>query len=69
MQSNGIASRSLSSLVRTRADNIRAFLQQTVPNISSEQRHLDEGSAERSYWHYGYLSALEDIIKLAAERN
>jgi len=28
------------------------------------QRHLDEGSSERAYWHAGYASALADILSL-----
>ena len=27
-----------------------------------EQRHLDCGSVERAYWHYGYLVALKDVM-------
>jgi hypothetical protein len=27
-------------------------------------KHLDEGSAERAYWHAGYASALADILNL-----
>ena len=29
-----------------------------------EQRHLREGSEERVYWHYGYASALKDVLTL-----
>lgn len=29
-----------------------------------EQRHLDEGTNERTYWHYGYASALKDVIEI-----
>jgi len=32
--------------------------------VSTEQRHLDEGSDERTYWHYGYASALKDVIAI-----
>ena len=30
------------------------------------QKHLDEGSAERAYWHAGYASALADILDLVS---
>ncbi len=30
----------------------------------TEQKHLDEGTAERAYWHYGYLCALRDVLRL-----
>ena len=29
-----------------------------------EQRHLDAGTPEREYWHYGYMVALRDVIRL-----
>ena len=27
-----------------------------------EQLHLNEGSQERIYWHYGYMVALSDVL-------
>ncbi len=29
-----------------------------------QQRHLDEGTVERAYWHYGYMVALRDVLRL-----
>jgi hypothetical protein len=29
-----------------------------------EQKHLEEGNAERGYWALGYLSALLDVLRL-----
>jgi len=40
------------------------FLKSDYPWIFQDQRHLDAGSEERGYWHYGYLSALQDTEKL-----
>lgn len=31
---------------------------------TGEQKHLDEGSTERAYWHAGYASALRDVLEL-----
>lgn len=31
-----------------------------------EQKHLDNGSIERTYWHYGYVVALKDVVKALA---
>ena len=28
----------------------------------TEQKHLEEGTEERIYWHCGYLSALTDVL-------
>lgn len=40
---------------------IEEWLTVNAPHCASEQRHLDEGSSERAYWHYGYLMALRDV--------
>jgi len=34
-----------------------------------EQRHLDDGSMERIYWHYGYLVALRAVLALLNGQN
>jgi hypothetical protein len=34
----------------------------------TEQRHLVRGSAEREYWHWGYLVALSDILRALPHR-
>jgi hypothetical protein len=34
--------------------------------VLTAQKHLDEGSAERAYWHAGYASALADILNLVS---
>jgi hypothetical protein len=31
---------------------------------TEDQHHLDEGSNERTYWHYGYASALKDVLAI-----
>lgn len=32
-------------------------------DVRMEQKHLDAGTVERDYWHYGYLIALRDVLK------
>jgi hypothetical protein len=51
-------------LIQHRIDGITAWLAENAPACAAEQKHLDEGTAERQYWHYGYLVALKDIQKL-----
>jgi len=41
-----------------------AWLRENAPNCVQESKHLDEGSQERAYWHYGYLVALRDVLRL-----
>lgn len=69
MQPSAVYERSISSLARTRAQNIKDMLRQSFPQIGSDQKLLDEGSTERAYWNFGYLSALEDILRLMTENN
>ena len=51
-------------LIERRIANLTEWLNENCPNCGDEQRHLDEGTVERQYWHYGYLVALRDIRKL-----
>jgi hypothetical protein len=34
------------------------------PSCFAEQGHLNEGTAERAYWHYGYMVALNDALSI-----
>lgn len=43
-----------------RIEGIREWLRENHPHVADEQKHLDGGSVERAYWHYGYLVALLD---------
>lgn len=56
--SNGI------DLIRRRRDGIREWLDEEAPLTAAEQKHLDEGSPERAYWHHGYQAALTDVIDM-----
>lgn len=51
------------SLVKRR-DDLREWLKEHGQNCHESQKHLDEGSAERVYWHYGYMMAMTDAINL-----
>jgi hypothetical protein len=35
-----------------------------APYVTADQRHLDENTPERAYWHYGYQAALSDVLRL-----
>jgi hypothetical protein len=51
----------LDELIQSRIDGLQEWLEQHAPECAEEQRHLDEGTDERTYWHYGYLTALRDM--------
>lgn len=60
---------SASSAIRIRANGLRRWLKENAPACAKEQRHLDEGTAERAYWHYGYLCALRDALTSVSSEN
>jgi hypothetical protein len=38
-----------------------------APYTTVDQRHLDSNTPERAYWHFGYETALQDVLKLAEQ--
>lgn len=48
--------------IEHRANDLRLWLKENAPECTVEQKHLDEGSTQRAYWHYGYLMALNDVM-------
>lgn len=50
--------------IESRIRDLTRWLELTAPECSREQKHLNEGSHERAYWHYGYMVALRDTLAL-----
>jgi hypothetical protein len=48
--------------LRRRADELRKWLEQNGEHCWDEQKHLQDGSSEQVYWHFGYLAALQDVL-------
>ena len=46
-----------------RIKELKDWLIEQDPNCFKEQKHLDEGTPERIYWHYGQLMTLIDLRK------
>jgi len=55
------------SAIQTRLKNIREWTAEAAPYATVDQRHLDSNTPERAYWHFGYETALQDILKLAGQ--
>lgn len=55
-------------MLRERIDDTFEFLSKDHPEIFHEQKHLDAGTIERAYWHYGYMAALRDIERQMKEK-
>lgn len=59
----------MTGAMQKRAAGIQEWLSEHAPYCASDQKHLDEHSVERAYWHYGYLAALRDLIDLEGAGN
>lgn len=54
----------LFDLLEARRANLAEWLESNAPECEVAQRHLDEGTEERMYWHFGYLTAIKDVLAL-----
>jgi len=51
-------------LIASRIESLKKWISDNCPSCETDQKHLDEGTVERAYWHYGYLCALRDVFNL-----
>ena len=51
------------SVLEDRARQLSEWLKKSAPECFTEQKHLDENTQERVYWHYGYMVALRDALR------
>lgn len=54
----------LTALLETRRSKLAEWLENHAPECKTEQKHLDAGTEERTYWHFGYLVAIRDVLAL-----
>lgn len=54
--------------IRMRMDSVREWMADNAPYVAADQRHLDANTPERAYWHYGYRTALKDVLDLIEGR-
>lgn len=50
--------------IQRRVRDLALWVKENGPQCMVEQKHCEEGSPERLYWHYGYLVAMRDILHL-----
>jgi hypothetical protein len=55
------------SAIEIRLKGIREWMAEDAPYSTADQRHLDSNTPERAYWHFGYETALADMLKLAEQ--
>ena len=52
--------------IEQRIKNTREWLKKEAPECFVEQKHADEGTQERVYWHHGYMMGLRDALRFLA---
>jgi hypothetical protein len=57
-----MATELLSKVMQDRVDGQTHWLFESDPYCFDEQKHLNIGTPERIYWHYGYQCALVDMV-------
>ena len=53
--------------VQAMTDKVAAMSRQLgeeAPDCEVSQKHLDVGTVERAYWHYGYICGARDVLAL-----
>ena len=61
--------RAIIASLEKRRDDLIAWLKKEDPGCFRQQKHLEEGTAERVYWHYGYLTAVRDTLRLLSRKS
>ncbi len=51
------------SQIEERINGIREWLKKEAPECFIEQKHAEEGTQERIYWHHGYMMGLRDALQ------
>ena len=59
---------SAQSLVERRIAELGRWLAEQGVDVRAEQAHLDQGSRDRLYWHYGYFIGLQEALKVLTAR-
>ena len=52
----------IASAIRDRVQLMREWLAEQARSCLVDQRELELNTPERTYWHFGYEAALQDIL-------
>jgi len=52
----------IASAIRYRVQLMREWLAEQSRSCLVDQREFEVNTAERTYWHFGYEAALQDIL-------
>ena len=51
------------SSIEKQTTELKEWILENAPYCSVDQKHLDAGTVEQAYWHYGRLIGLRDVLK------
>jgi hypothetical protein len=55
--------------ITDKAASLTRWLTENAPDCERSQKHLEEGTTEQAYWHYGYLCAIRDVLAVIDRRS
>jgi hypothetical protein len=58
---------SVMRLLAKRQGEVSEWLENESPYTMFDQKHLESGTSEQAYWHFGYVSAINDVMRLLSE--
>jgi N-methylhydantoinase A/oxoprolinase/acetone carboxylase beta subunit len=58
----------VTKMLASRSKRMADALERDCRDQLSKQKHLDEGSSARAYWHAGYVAALRDALRMIERR-
>jgi hypothetical protein len=56
-------------VILDKIDRLTTWLAENASYCESAQKHLDNGTAEQAYWHYGNLCALRDVTSVIQSKS
>lgn len=56
--------KSIDAKIAKQIQETEIWLEKNGGDCKKKQSHLVEGTEERVYWHYGYMMALKDTLRL-----
>jgi hypothetical protein len=58
----------VTAMLRARTKHMGAALRAKDSPQLEQNKHLDEGTVERAYWHAGYVTAMRDVLRMIDRR-
>ena len=55
--------------INAKAAGLTRWLAENAPDCETSQKHLEPGTVEQAYWHYGYACAAKDLLGLIFKRS